>query len=705
MQTDAESLPDDPDEERQPSDWRFLLSPTAVFWSLLSWLEGWLLSRHLLLLLFATPFLTGIVYVISTCMRLATEESNTIALYAKTLESLQQQGDLQTQENIHRALIGLQPDNPQFSLNLIDFLWQNQKRAEATERMLNLISSGAGNTAPANLMRARHLLTEGTPAARRKAIEHLSLAAEQQPTDFDILSLLSSTLLQEGEYNLASSRLQQLAESHPIRGVLKLLRLLHTIGSITDAEVHVKRAEGILRTKLLNQDITEEERLQFAELLMLTSRPEEALSLISAALETKPTSALREKYAIAAIEVARAGIEESAVNAPAALKLTNSSLRQSIGNEPALRMAKQLAERGYDIDHNLLDALNDYWSERLAESSTSPDIRLNYSRVLGLMQRNEEAARILEGLDTIPSVASVERVEHLVQSNQKALALELARNLLQYSLEHSEDKNATGFTVDCLISAQLYEQARELILETAPVSRLSIKMQQRLSSTYIRLFDQLTGRPPESSAETDRWIPDLEASERDPAELIRLLSEAADLASGRVDAADRLMRIAVSDSPYASTAQREVDQIRAVGADAELLFERLGTICVVNERYDEAYRYLTSARRIQDGGSPQTLNNLALTIARGRIGSSDEALIMINLALTSLPDHPVLLASRGEIFLLQRSLREARIDLEKSLSLQGGRSEVHRLLAEVLQELDEPELAKEQLEIAESLER
>ena len=148
-----------------------------------------------------------------------------------------------------------------------------------------------------------------------------------------------------------------------------------------------------------------------------------------------------------------------------------------------------------------------------------------------------------------------------------------------------------------------------------------------------------------------------------------------------------------------------MDQIRAVGADAELLFERLGTICVVNERYDEAYRYLTSARRIQDGGSPQTLNNLALTIARGKIGSSDEALIMINLALTSLPDHPVLLASRGEIFLLQRSLREARIDLEKSLSLQGGRSEVHRLLAEVLQELDEPELAKEQLEIAESLER
>lgn len=705
MQIDSESPLDDPDDERQPSEWRFLLSPTAVFWSVLSWLEGWLVSRHLLLLIFATPFLLSLVYVTSTYLRLNTQESNAVAIYISALESAQQREDRQTEESLHRALIGLQPQNLQFSLNLIDFLWQNQERAEATTRLIGLLDGPGENSAPAYLMRARHLLTEDNSAVRRDAVQHLSKAAELQPTDFEILSLLAQTLLQEGEYNLAATRLQQLAEAHPISGSLRLLRLLHIIGSITEAQVHVQKAEGILRTKLLDQNITEEERLQLAELLILTERPAEALSVISAALELNPTEALREKYSQAAIELARAGIEESAANAPAALKLTTSSLQQSPGSEPALRMAKQLDEHGYSISSNLLETLRVYWSERFSEAPSSPEVRLNYSRVLGLLHLHEEAALILDGLDATPSTASVERLEHLVKSGQKPLARDLAQKLAQYSQEHPQDLVGREFTVECLMSAELYEQARQLIIDSANTAQLSSRMQARLGDTYILMFDQLTGCPPKSSVRSERWVPNLDTSEQSPAELLGLLSEAAELTSGRVDAAERLMRIALSDSPYAAAAQRHVDQISAIGKDADQLFERLGTVCVINERYEEAHRYLMSASRMQDGGSPTTLNNLALTIARGKTGSTDEALILINLALTSLPDHPVLLGSRGEIFLLQRNFREARLDLEKSLSLRAGRPEIHRLLANVLNELDEPELAAEQLELADSLDQ
>lgn len=78
------------------------------------------------------------------------------------------------------------------------------------------------------------------------------------------------------------------------------------------------------------------------------------------------------------------------------------------------------------------------------------------------------------------------------------------------------------------------------------------------------------------------------------------------------------------------------------------------------------------------------LNNLAFCLIRSSgVEAAEEAFTLVQEGLQQAPDHPALLATRGEILLRQGLVVRARADLERALDLNPGGVDVQTLLREI----------------------
>jgi predicted Zn-dependent protease len=99
------------------------------------------------------------------------------------------------------------------------------------------------------------------------------------------------------------------------------------------------------------------------------------------------------------------------------------------------------------------------------------------------------------------------------------------------------------------------------------------------------------------------------------------------------------------------------------------------------------------------------LNNLATAIIRGRGDTNDRALRLANETLVILPNHPDVLATRGEIYIVMERWTDAIADLTESVKLRRNSVEVHRLLEKAYTGLPDLEMAENHRQRASDLER
>jgi uncharacterized protein HemY len=132
---------------------------------------------------------------------------------------------------------------------------------------------------------------------------------------------------------------------------------------------------------------------------------------------------------------------------------------------------------------------------------------------------------------------------------------------------------------------------------------------------------------------------------------------------------------------------------------------KLGAHAIIHERYTKAVTWLEQGNRLSAGRNPAILNNLALSIVRGKSDSPTKALLLVDEALKLLPDNPELLSTRGEIQIAMELWNDAREDLERSLAARGGRPKVHRLLEQAYKKLRKNNLAELHQNEAEKLEK
>lgn len=710
---DEDNFNEQEHESKSGDLWGFLLSPTAITLAVLSFAEGWLLSRQMRLLLLSAPFVFACFFFAVLTAQINDSELQLEQRYRNMLSESVMNEDRDAQESVLRSLVGLKPQDISLQLQLIDVLRSNGHVSESTKLLQPLLLTDSESSSAAHLLYAKYLIAEETAAAREQAVQQLVLADEKNPNNPAVLRLLARTLVKQGAITLGLKRFKQLAEADPIMGGLEYIKFLNLTGDLPSAQDTIDKAERELKLKTDTDTPAELDVLQLAQLYLLTNRSGEALTLLEDVLPRLNSRDVQIAYSEALVESARISLMQAESPPDAAVEKINTALQQNPASTTAIRLALALSLQGIGSLDSLdsFKAAESLCAAQLEKYPKNPELRLQLARIRGIQKRYAEAAELLKDFPTsVPTRPVSERIGFLWKSGQQDAARELVASREPYLEQHPEDRTAAFLHASDLVSIQRYADARKTLSRLDEPQSLPMQYIKLLGDAYLHEFDQRSGKPETHSRTALTWFPKLE-DRSDAGALLNLLEEASKLPPVRIEVADRLLRIALSGGSYSSRAARALDEVRAARSDIDgLLSQRLGAVCLYAEQYNDAFRHLNLASIIQQGQSARTLNNLAIAIIRGKLKSPETAMVNINKALRlnnqfQLEMRGQLLGTRGEIYNAQKMWREARIDLEEALSLlpKSDRPEIHRRLAEALRGLGEISPANKQDDVAEQL--
>ncbi len=165
----------------------------------------------------------------------------------KMLEQARNDGDSQQMERALNTLNALHPENPETGLQLVELLWQTQRRAESQARLQDLRAGNTGDQALINLWIAKNRLSDcplllHSPAA---VIALLQQIPDSDPAAAEAAVLLGQTLGVLGSHTQARLSLAKAARAEP-RHSVELLRSEVECGlPVTDLGGYLRQIDAL----------------------------------------------------------------------------------------------------------------------------------------------------------------------------------------------------------------------------------------------------------------------------------------------------------------------------------------------------------------------------------------------------------------------------------------------------------------------------
>lgn len=119
---DEDNFNEQEHESKSGDLWGVLLSPTAITLAVLSFAEGWLLSRQMRLLLLSMPFVFTCFFFAVLIAQINDSELQLEQRYRNMLSESVMNEDRDAQESVLRSLVGLNPQDFSLQVQLIDVL-------------------------------------------------------------------------------------------------------------------------------------------------------------------------------------------------------------------------------------------------------------------------------------------------------------------------------------------------------------------------------------------------------------------------------------------------------------------------------------------------------------------------------------------------------------------------------------------------------
>lgn len=180
---------------------------------------------------------------------------------------------------------------------------------------------------------------------------------------------------------------------------------------------------------------------------------------------------------------------------------------------------------------------------------------------------------------------------------------------------------------------------------------------------------------------------------------LNMLSRATELAPRNAIVVETLVRTVIQ---CAANDDPEIVRLRdkLVGkVDPERAHFIKGTIAVLRGDMTEAEGHLKLAMS-DSANIPGVLNNLAVVLYQQDNPDLDRALSLVNAALKSVPNQPVIRETRGQILLRLKQYKEAIFDLEFALSAKAPPQPIHEALSEAYEAIGMVDLARTHQELA-----
>lgn len=704
------SAADDPDRPRTelqlPRLRTILLRPSLTFQWLLASAEGWLWTRVWFNLLPGVPFLAVAAFLII----LQIETPGDLLEQVQLLRRSVQQPESRQQPDLHelhlRALAGLLPNDHTPLMTLGLFFAEQGRFEEAVQLMLQLAKWGELGIPDARMWLVQDALS-ASPHYRCSEDEierHLRMALRASPTLVEAHATLSAVLLNRGELLLAERSLSAAAELAP-KYLFPLIELRRSLGRQDITPDAIQQAIRKLAAAVTQKPDDWETRIALARLHAVANEFPAAVRVLQAGRQLSDRAALRrvtaEMYTMQAAGLLQAGT----LNRDEATGLIISALQLDPLNITAVEVADRLARLDAWFPPEVISSCTKSWQDAFRRLPDRSDVRLSLCRMLEL---NKEPAQSLELLQPLlgqyPELNS-KAVELLLKAEQPETAREIAEKSFEALRKQPADMQLRRTAAECMLVLRDFAGARQMLQQADHTIPADPEGQLLYGIACLQEFDALSGRPRKPGPAADYWIPDFTTLPDDrPQQLLQLLRMAGAIEPIRLDAADRLARIALLDHPLAEVAEQLILQLRAREHQSAEILNQLGAHAILHQRYEKARDWLEQGSLIAAGKNPAILNNLAIAVLRGKLDTPQRALLLVNEALKLLPNNSELLSTRGEIHVALKLWQNAREDLELSLAARGGRPKVHRLLEQAFRGLLDEASADSHRAMAEALE-
>ena len=655
----------------------------------------WFVSRNYRLLIIGLPaIIIGVIVAgVALSMNRTVQTNQYAQNYERALFDAMKTDDVRGQEIALNSLLQLQPNSNRHRYNLALLRLRQDRVANGLATMRSLANEQ--NYPRARLWLTKRLLSSPDQRRVEEAIGHLQKVVKSEPDNAAASGMLGEVYLKLRQPSLAEPFLQQAAGFSP-GAKLKYAECLLQLGRRETAEIFARQAEGEFRNLVGDNvganDPQSELRVLWAESLRLQGRLQEAKSVLFQGLAvTDDDRVLQQAFGkLIAISATGERLRGASNVARFAEQLTQ-ALRYDPENISVVTQLATLPLKPGQVNEETLTTINELLAKRIEED---PE-QIEYQILLAWVQRMEGNSP--QAIETMRSVVTEQPNLRLWlaqlyrQTGDSALATGEAEKTLQYfrGLIKAKPKEHANY----IQMAQTYEflgdwdraiETLDRANETHPHSQLAAGSIKFRLARFDNLYKDKEDRPKQ----------------------LKLVDSVLKLAPDNPQAVRRLGALVHGSSSEDEISQqarkRLIDQV-SVGKNQFQIYSMLGTIADEKENFEDARYYLNRAAELQPN-DPVVCNNLAHVLANGdNVEDADlnRALELANRALKTMPGHPEVLETRGEIYVKLKRFRDAQADLEACLGKSGDVRDVHRYLASAFAGLNQPELAARHKELSE----
>ena len=504
------------------------------------------------------------------------------------------------------------------------------------------------------------------PLSEEQRQQQLQRAVQERPTDAEVHLLLGKGYLWQRQTRLAEFHVTTAAEIDP-NHLPDLLVLQKGLGrSSQDLIQQSSSATQKLNKRLAQNSGDQQTRLSLARIMALLGDTQEAESLLKDGLEIEKSTELKRTLSALYTGMATEQLKNSLKHAQA-VKLGQQAILLNPENTNAISVLDRAIRVTGTVDPAILAPAVDHWRRQVEADSATAQDRLHLTRLLTVCGQFDEAIAVHKPIasGSIGSRAMLARL--FVMAGRPNEAREVTDVLLkELGLEASPDENKVVLVARVLLIEKRLQEVVDLVeVQFIKANRVP---SAELAGIYVGCMNALFDR---KAAADDLFVGTDES--------LMLMQRVHNITPGAATIAPRLAKIAVSEGVAAQSANDLILEILAQGTLNATVHSAVGAEAIVQQDLEKAVVSLQQAHALSPN-DPVILNNLAIALVRQSKDNADRALGLAEQALSILPDHIELLATRGEIQIVLNRLADARRDLSAVLD----RDPKHELALQLL---------------------
>jgi tetratricopeptide (TPR) repeat protein len=686
---------------------RLTLRPLNLLQFLFGMIESWVLTRAYGRMLAAIPFLlvAGLGVGCYVWVRHSSIEP-VLQKYHARFDKAVKEKNRELEETCLRALCSLRPSVPEYRMRLGLYFFERGDKEQALYEIARLAPENTIGHPVARLWLVQQATgPEPLLSMSRDEIEkQLKKVLDADPRQVDAHSMLAALYLSRQELRQAELHLEEAAKERPQFNLqlAQLKRQMKRPGD--DAGAAAAKAVTEL-SRLLEQDRTRVDlRLDLANALLLTEDYSQAREIILSGLLQKDDPRLRDALTDLDLMAVDRQLRSSVLNRDACVPIVLNALRVSPGNSSCITTLSLLRSLGAEIPAEPLRPGIEYWQQKQDADPEASEPRMFLSELLFLSGEKVKAVENLR--PAIPKYPTLRltMARLLLGAGDEEGGRKLLFDLLKDSAARLVEDPGNLLTIleraEAMLLLKRPDDVRLMIREFtgAESGGRSAREETAVMDLYgracIMKFDELTGYSAEAAKQATSpeqlRFPDVSGND-----IVSLAVEAAEITGSAFAAIERLSRLSLSNHPSARYADEALRKLRLEGQSGVIALNLLGDHARAMQNYEKAVFWLEQANSTAAGRNPLVLNNLALTIIRGRPADAETALRYANETLALVPGNSDGLATRGEIHLVMKNYKSALADLVESLRNRAGSVEVHRLLEQTYLGLGDERMAQE----------